>query len=1075
MKRPLRVLGIVAASLALVVLGGGFAVYHLVDFDGLVTSKVREQTPALEEALGRRVEVGPIRTHFFPTLAVTVDGLRVAGVDPAEPPLLQVDRVSVDVAFWQALLSFGKRLEVRDVALHGPKIHLERRADGSLSIDDLLVSDGQVDEEREGSAASWPKGLRIRRIHLRDGAVALHDVGADTTATLQRIELLVRNLSEDRPVGVELSLAALAQEPNVSLALEAGPLGALPPAGLPTLRGIRLRADQVDVGALAGFLGPHGAEIEAARLSADVSIPSLTPTAPLEARVELAAAPLHLRGGAPLNATVRLDGSLDLAAGDALLRTLEVDLAGMKVHGKGALHALRSAPRFEDFELRTEGWDLGKLLRHLPPLERALPEGSRLSGPVHLALGGSGDAAAQEVRAQVRLDDAALLVPGALAKPAGVPLGLSADARLADGGAQLRDLRLTAADLVVAIRGRAPSLQPLRYDLDVEAAPFDLDGVVRLAPSVLEALEEAQARAGGSGRLEGHLRGGDGTIDWALAASLDDADLQAPNARVRGDVSLRVHARGAPQGDLTGGLLLDAGQADVRLDGLLHKTPQTPLTVNVQGARAGKTLSFSEFDVRLGDARLEAEGSLSDDGSSLELRLPRLDLAALTRTFPWLPEPLHQGGHLEGRATLSGNPASPASIRAEIPSFEGKIGASDFRLTASLQGLDAPVVQGTLRSDFLDLDALRGAPDGKEPPKDAAPAEDRPFLRSIRADGSVDLKRVRFTGRDLEEVVAQVRVRDGTLRLEEARFRIYGGQVSAAGSEAEIWRGSPPFDVRLEAKDLDVARALAAETDKPSLLAGKGNLDLHLQGTGLEREALERHLQGAWSLSMLEGRVVGPDLRQSILGSFAAIPGMQPSRLSAERAIRDLVGTFEVRDGKMHLEEPLTLNLGGGRLELGGAVGIFGELFLDGAYHVPPADVVRLSGGRCQATEPLAVPVALSGSPSSPSVRSDASVAAALAKTCLASAAEGAVDSLLGEGTGQRAREQVGAAQQEAEQKAKEARESLRQAEEQAREEAARRAQKLREEAERAKREAEEKAKQKAKDAAGGLRKRLGF
>jgi uncharacterized protein involved in outer membrane biogenesis len=1073
MKRPLRLLGIAAASLLVLVVGGSFAIYHLIDFGGLVTEKVREQTPALREALGRDVELGPIRTHFFPTLGVRLDGVKVAAREAGGAPLLEVERISVDVALWKALLSLGKKLEIVDVTLDGPALHVVRHADGTLSVDDLLASGEEA--QPEGEPASLPQGLHIRQVLVRGGSITLRDLGAETTAQVQHLALRVRDLSADRPVAVELSLAALSDQPNFSFSVEAGPLGALPPEGLPSLRNLRLTANDVDLGALAPFFGPWGEQLEAARLSAALQVPALAPSAPLDAKGFLALSPLRLAGGEPLDARVDVDVRVDPQGGAASLRALAVDLGGMRLVGAGEIRALRTDPRFEGLDVRTEGWDLGKLLRHVPQLRRALPEGSRLAGPVHLAVQGEGSSAAQELQGELRLTDAEIHVPGTLSKPAGVPLAVAVDARLADGGATLRKLLLSAADLRLEVQGEAKSLQPLRYDLQVQAAPFDLDGLFRLAPSVQVALDQAGARAGGSGTIAGHLRGDDRRLDVALDASLLGAALDVPQAKVQGDVSLRLRAQGDPAGDLEAGLVLDAGQARVQVDGLLDKAPQTPLAMNVQGERRGETLRFSHFDVRLGPARLEAEGALGPSGATLELRLPRVELDALTQTFPWLPEPLHLGGHLVGAARLQGDPSKPSSIQVSIPSFEGRIGASDFRLTASLQNLEAPSVEGALHANFLDLDALRGAPATDEAAQAREPAEDRPALRAVRAQASIDLRRVRLTGRDLSDVVGKVRLRDGVLEVEEARFGIYGGKVSAAGSQAEVWKGNTPFSVHLEAKDLDVERAMAAETGKRSLLAGKGNLDLHLEGTGTERVDLEKHLQGSWSLSMLEGRVVGPDLRHSILESFAVVPSLQPSRLSTERAIRDLVGTFVVSDGKMHLEKPLSLSLGGGKLTLGGAVGIFGDLFLDGSYLLPAADLQRLSGGRCKADEPLPIPVRLSGTPSSPSVRSDGSVAMALAKTCLAGAAEGAVDALLGTGATQKAREQVDAAKQAAEQKVDQVKEAARQAELEAKREADRRAEQLRQEAERAKREAEERAKQKAKEAAGGMKKRLGL
>src|SRR5690606_2829029 len=130
-------------------------------------------------------------------------------------------------------------------------------------------------------------------------------------------------------------------------------------------------------------------------------------------------------------------------------------------------------------------------------------------------------------------------------------------------------------------------------------------------------------------------------------------------------------------------------------------------------------------------------------------------------------------------------------------------------------------------------------------------------------------------------------------------------------------------------------------------------------------------------------------------------------------------------------------------LELGGAVGIFGDLRLQGRTRLPPALLASISGGRCRPDAPVEVPISIFGPPSSPSVRADGeAVAIALAKTCLAGEVEDAVEKLVGEEKVQKARE-------------------------------------LERQAQQAKKEAEKKAQQKTQDAAKKARdevkKRLGF
>src|SRR5690606_4150649 len=339
-----------------------------------------------------------------------------------------------------------------------------------------------------------------------------------------------------------------------------------------------------------------------------------------------------------------------------------------------------------------------------------------------------------------------------------------------------------------------------------------------------------------------------------------------------------------------------------------------------------------------------------------------------------LPETWTALGHVEGALRVEGDPLRPGSIALAIPSFSGRIGRSDFTFSASVRNLEAPVMEADLRSSFLDLDALLGNEDEEQTcasKAGAGPKEDRPELRKAQATVRLAVDRARFTGRDLSRVAATVVLRDGVLTLEEAGFDLYGGRVSAAGTRAEIWKGEMPYDVRLAVRGLDVQAALAGEAKGAKLLSGRGDLELAVRGVGTDREDFEKSMTGRWSLSMKEGRITGPDLSASALGALREIPAFGVARLPSERNLRDLFAAFEIANGQMNLREPLRLALGQGRMELGGGVGIFGDLRLQGHYALPPAFVASLSGGRCKTDRPVEIPLAITGSPSAPAVRAD--------------------------------------------------------------------------------------------------------
>ena len=74
-----------------------------------------------------------------------------------------------------------------------------------------------------------------------------------------------------------------------------------------------------------------------------------------------------------------------------------------------------------------------------------------------------------------------------------------------------------------------------------------------------------------------------------------------PAASGWGGVKLQATVAGAPEGELRASLLLDAGQAVIRVKDLLDKAAATPLVVDVKAIKTADSLHFDHFDVRLAE------------------------------------------------------------------------------------------------------------------------------------------------------------------------------------------------------------------------------------------------------------------------------------------------------------------------------------------------------------------------------------------------------------------------------------------------------------------------------------------
>lgn len=1089
MKRILRIALIAGAASVALVATASAAVYFLVDFDQLVTDQVHEQQPVIEEALGRRVEIASVHTRFFPGLSAQIRGITVGDPDGG-PPLLELERVEVGVSLWKAIASFGKRIEVTNFALVSPSLHVERLADGSLSIDDLLQPDElpevDEDEESEGGIPDWLQGLSVSVFRIDGGSVRFVDRAEDepVEVAVERIDLRVRDLSLSRTMRVDFAAALASNDPNVRFAARIGPVapdGDIP-EGLPPLRDLHWSVDDLDLAAFAPLLGEAAEGLQGGALSARLDLPQVVAGEPLEVDGALRLAKLRFDGQAPVDLGFEISAALSVSDDSLAIERFHAEIGEMNLTLSGAVHdALEGQPRFEGVELRSDGITFERLLTYLPPLQQALPPGSRLSGPVHLHAEAGGAPERQQLEMRVDLSEAEIHLPDQLTKPKGVALAFDTRATLEPGALRLEHAGFQLAALRLAVAGSVENFAQPRFDLKMNVAPFPLDSVVRLAPAVSRSLQEQGAIAQGQGSLDGHLRGSAEQVDLSLTAKIAGARLSVPEARVEGDLSLQTSAKGNPRGDLDLSVLFDAGRAVIRIPDLLEKDELTPLRVDLQAQRRGSALRFPRFDVRLAELVLTASGAVDPEGdASLRIDMPRVDLERLARTFPALPAERLEDSHMEGSLLVSGDPHSLASVQVAIPSFAAKLGPSDLALEAKLEDLESPRLVGSLRSRFIDVDRLLGAERDEEEKEEAPPREDDPSLRRLAADLRFEVQRMRQAHRELRDLRGHLVIEDGRLEVREARFGIYGGTVSAAGSEATFWKGRMPFRAKMEISNLDVAQALAAETEKPSLLSGRGNLSVDLRGEGLERDELEEQLTGMWSLSLQQGRFSTLALSDAVLGDVSQAPAFAIRRVRSENSLRDLRSVFVVENGKMLLREPLRFQLDGNTVHLEGGVGIFGDLDLRGHYLVGAATLRQLSGGRCNPSDPLEVPISITGPLYQPQPSADAKgVAVSFAERCLKDAAGRLLEQTGLEDRAAAARAEAearaAAAKAEAEAKAAAAKAEAEKRAREAQAELERKKKEAEAEAERRRKEAEKKAKDKAKDAAGKLRNRLGF
>ena len=167
-----------------------------------------EITARVEQKTGRTLDLhGDLELAFFPWLGVKTGRVELSdreGFGPA--PMLAVDEAAIRIKLLPLL---KKRVEVDTVLLHGPRINLSRKADGTSNWDDLTAKarrSGDVGSASPDTAVL--AGLVVQGISIKDGRVNWDDRFTDRSLTLKALNLNTGRLTPGEPLDVDLSVVA---------------------------------------------------------------------------------------------------------------------------------------------------------------------------------------------------------------------------------------------------------------------------------------------------------------------------------------------------------------------------------------------------------------------------------------------------------------------------------------------------------------------------------------------------------------------------------------------------------------------------------------------------------------------------------------------------------------------------------------------------------------------------------------------------------------------------------------------------------------------------------------------------
>jgi AsmA protein len=196
---------------------------------------VEKYKPQIEQrvatAIGRTFKLGgDLKPSFFPWIGVRLSDLHI-GNPPGfkEKDLVSVESVEVRVKLLPLL---SRHIEVKRFVVVSPTLVLEKRKDGKGSWEGLGQPAEKTPapakgEQTPGPAGELPiKGLMVGEFAITNGLIVWIDQADGTRKEVKQIDLVLKDVSFDKPIGVAFS--ALADQKPVQLDGTIGPLGAQP-------------------------------------------------------------------------------------------------------------------------------------------------------------------------------------------------------------------------------------------------------------------------------------------------------------------------------------------------------------------------------------------------------------------------------------------------------------------------------------------------------------------------------------------------------------------------------------------------------------------------------------------------------------------------------------------------------------------------------------------------------------------------------------------------------------------------------------------------------------------------------
>lgn len=193
-------------------------------------NRYRDQyLPFLENTLQRKVDIGDVRLSLFPTLGIQVNDIQIAD-DPAfsQTPFLVIPSAEVVVS-WKPLLQ--KKIQVEQVFIHDPHIHLIRTREGILNaasiggVSSRTLSPNHNDEAAE-DVNPLLGVLAVESLTLSGGRLTYEDrrIGDASFYSVDKLALKTESVQWGKTARIQVDGILQPRQIPIHVQGQAGPL-----------------------------------------------------------------------------------------------------------------------------------------------------------------------------------------------------------------------------------------------------------------------------------------------------------------------------------------------------------------------------------------------------------------------------------------------------------------------------------------------------------------------------------------------------------------------------------------------------------------------------------------------------------------------------------------------------------------------------------------------------------------------------------------------------------------------------------------------------------------------------------